>query len=96
MSCNSISAKAEFIHKQAEIGPVLVYCKNDLTEALKALGCSPLLVTDDIEPKELQELDKILESGKYKIFIAEDEIPMRGFDYRSPNCQMSLIVARSF
>lgn len=53
VACGSPSVKAEFISKQAKIGPVLVYCKENLTEALKALGCDPLLITDDTNPKEL-------------------------------------------
>lgn len=39
--------------KQATIGPVLVYCMENLTEALKVLDCDPLLVTDDTDPEEL-------------------------------------------
>lgn len=96
VSCNSISAKAELILKQAETGPVLVYCNKDLTDALKALDCSTLIVTDDSETKDLEELDKILDNGKYRVLAAVEEIVMRGFDYRSRDCQMSLVVARSF
>lgn len=53
VACGSLSAKAEFILKQAKIGPVLVYCKENLTGALKAVECDLLLVTDDTDPKEL-------------------------------------------
>lgn len=82
--------------KQAAVGPVLVYCKENLTEALKVLGCDPLLVTDDIDPKELQGLDKILDNGVYKVLVAHEETAMRGFDYRSPDCQMTLVIDKSF
>lgn len=32
----------------------------------------------------------------YKVLVTHEEIAMRGFDYRSPNCQMTLIIDKSF
>lgn len=70
LSCESVSTKAEFVIKQSETGPVLTYCKEDLLEELKAKGCNPLLVTEDIDPISLVGLDKILENGRYQVLVA--------------------------
>jgi hypothetical protein len=44
---------------------VLVYCGADLAEEIKKQGCEYLLVTEDIDPALLRELD----SSPYKIII---------------------------
>ena len=67
-----------------------------LTEAIKAVGCSPLIITDDIDPILLRNLDKVLETGLYPVLVALEQFAMRGYDYRSPSCQMALVVDQPF
>ena len=71
-SCDSASTKAEFITKQAANGPVLVYCKETLTEALRTTGLDPVLITEDIDPDLLRNLDKVLETGMYRVLVAHN------------------------
>jgi hypothetical protein len=70
VTCNSVSAKADFIVKQAAAGPVLVYCKEALAEALSVTKCDPLLITEDTDPDLLRNLDKVLETGIYRVLVA--------------------------
>lgn len=94
--CDSVSSKADFIKKQAANGPVLVYCEETLTTALKLVGCEPLLITEDVDSGLLRNLDKVSEAGFYKVLTAQNQFAMRGYDYRSPNCQIALVIGRSF
>jgi hypothetical protein len=96
VSCDSVSAKANFILKQAKLGPTLVFCKEPLAEALAATGCELLFVTEETSSKSLLNLDKALETGLYRVLVALNPIAMRGYDYRSPKCPMNLVVDQSF
>lgn len=91
-----MAAKAEFIVKQAAMGPTLVFGKETLAEAIVAAGLVPVVVTEDVDPSLLRNLDKVLETGTYRVLMAHSQFAMRGYDYRSPNCPMTLVVDQPF
>jgi hypothetical protein len=95
-SYSTVAEKASLIGKYASCGPVLVYCNEALITALKEGGCDLLAVTEDIDTELLRSLDKANAGCVYKVLVAEDPSAMRGYDYRSPNCAMTLVIDRSF
>jgi hypothetical protein len=70
VACDSVSTKADFIFKRASNGPMLVYCKEALSEALRVIGLDPLFITEDTDPDLLRNLDKVLETGMYRVLVA--------------------------
>ena len=70
IACESVANKAEFIVKQAAVGPTLVFGKEALAEAIVAAGLIPVVVTEDVDPSLLRNLDKVLETGTYRVLMA--------------------------
>jgi hypothetical protein len=63
---------------------------------LEEAKCDILLVSEETDPTLLRSLDKITPQRTYKILIVQDKAAMRGFDYRSPSCTMTLVIDHSF
>ena len=84
------------IKTYAIYGPVLVYCHEALTEALKEAGCDPFFITEDTSAQLLRSLDTPTQEGTYRVLVAHDPFAMRGYDYRSSGAVMTLVIDRSF
>lgn len=95
-ACSSIADKASSINKYALSGPVLVYCHETLTAALREAGCDPFIITEDTDAQLLRSLDRVTQEGRYRVVVAQDPFAMRGYDYRSSRCTMTLVIDRSF
>ena len=59
------------IKKYAVSGPVLVYCHEVLTTALREAGCDPFIVTEDTDAQLLRSLDQpTTREGTYRVVVA--------------------------
>lgn len=71
-TCKDVSEKAALITRQAKVGPVLVYGKPLIFNALKDIGCDPSVVDDETDPTSLINLEKMMPNELYKVMVAHD------------------------
>jgi len=73
---------------------LIVYCKEELTNALIAAKVYPILITKEINHESLRSLDTLVkESGLYTVIVSQDTLGMRGFDYRCKMLPITLVIA---
>jgi hypothetical protein len=78
---------------------VLLYCSLEFQQFLKDANVSYILIQDgeDINDEFLRTLDnRSGPDGFHTLIVTSSSFGMRGFDYRSPNKGITLIIAASF
>jgi len=76
--------------------PVLVFCKQNVAEALKQRVPAGELVSSFSSHASLDNLEKACPDGGFRVLLASSEVEMRGLDYRARKLGICLIVNRSF
>jgi hypothetical protein len=81
--------------KKSALGPVLVYCTDQLADLLSTHKERVLQVHPGISDATLRALDRVGPLG-YQILVCVGVFGMRGIDYRSPGATLTLVIAKSF
>ncbi len=88
--------KAKKVKEYAAIGPIVIYCSDDLHTELVKQDLEILVADQDVDHAILKTLNQQVD-GKFRVVVVLDKSAMRGLDYRSSDkIQMTLIVAKSF
>ena len=82
--------------KMSEIQAVLVYCNDELADAINKAAENSIEITGDTSYKFIRQLDSKHASGNYHLLYTKEQATMRGLDYRAPVNGISLVIAKSF
>ena len=74
--------KAKKVKEYAAIGPVVIYCSDDLHTELLKQDLEILVADQDVDHAILKTLNQQV-NGKFRVVVALDKSAMRGLDYRS-------------
>jgi len=74
--------KAKKVKEYAAIGPIVVYCSDDLHTELVKQDLEILVADQDVDHAILKTLNQQVD-GKFRVVVVLDKSAMRGLDYRS-------------
>jgi len=74
--------KAKKIKEYAAIGPIVIYCSDDLHTELVKQDLEILVADQAVDHNILKTLSQQV-NGKFRVVVAQDKSAMRGLDYRS-------------
>jgi hypothetical protein len=85
VTARSAVERAFYIKKQAETGPVIVFCSGEFSQALQSMGVPFMKVTPETYDGELFQHLHIKAQGdiNFRVLVCEGLFGMRGIDYRS-------------
>jgi len=74
--------KAKKVKEYTAIGPIVIYCSDDLHTELVEQDLEILVADQDVDHAILKTLNQQVD-GKFRVVVALDKSAMRGLDYRS-------------
>jgi hypothetical protein len=86
----------KFLELESTHHTLLVFCEKELASKIGDQVANSIEITINTSQEFIRNLDKRHGSGKFNLCYTSDPATMRGFDYRSRDHGICLVIAKSF